>query len=755
MKRNTIGACITIVLLTATLACNRSPEARRDEFLSKGKAFMEQKEYSRAQIEFKNASQAMPRDAEPVYQMAMAAMAAGNASAAVAALRKAVELDPKHAKAQLKLSELMANYGDEGLVKDAEGHLKDLSSSDGEVGTEALRSLAVAELRLGNFNDAATASQRALGKMPGDLGVSTLLAQAKLAQKDAAGAEAILKEAVARAPKSADAHSVVADFYLSQNQLTKAETELQAALAIDPKSERALMIVARLQLSSGRKKEAEESFKRLSNLETAKTLYGSYLFREGRHAEAISEFERLYKANPEDRALRTTLVAAYRAVQRPQDADRVLNQALQKNPKDGDALLQRAETLIEAGKLSEAEADVNNVRRLRPNGAEVHFLLARLNKAKGSLLVYRQELAEALHLDPTMLPVRIELANQMIVNKDPKGALGLLNDGLPPMQQDSDALQIQRNWAYWALGDLAALRKGVAAAMQKGPSVDALLQDAMLKLASNDAAGGRASLQLAMKSSPSDLRVIRLLNEGFSAGNPKASLQAVRDFAAQNPKSAPAQQYLGSVLLNNKDLKGARQALEAAYAADPKFRDTQFTMVQVDVVEGKVDEALKRLESMLQSNPTDNNARLWMANLRTVKGENSKAIEEYRKVVAANPDLAEGNNNLAYLLSENTKEADEALRYAQKAVELDPKNPRYADTLGWIFYQKGIYRSAVTYLEQASSGDTSAVPKYHLAMAYAKLGERTLAQKYLDQATRINPNRPEAKVARGVLGEAR
>ncbi len=101
---------------------------------------------------------------------------------------------------------------------------------------------------------------------------------------------------------------------------------------------------------------------------------------------------------------------------------------------------------------------------------------------------------------------------------------------------------------------------------------------------------------------------------------------------------------------------------------------------------------------------------------------------------------------------------DEALKYAQRAVELEPGKPLYAGTLGWILYQKGLYSSAIPYLETASANpDTrlaslSAVPKYHLAMAYAKLGERQRSRATLEAALKIDAKLPEVKMAQEAQG---
>jgi predicted Zn-dependent protease len=94
---------------------------------------------------------------------------------------------------------------------------------------------------------------------------------------------------------------------------------------------------------------------------------------------------------------------------------------------------------------------------------------------------------------------------------------------------------------------------------------------------------------------------------------------------------------------------------------------------------------------------------------------------------------------------------DEALKYAQKAVELDPARPSYADTLGWILYRKGLYTAAIPYLEKGSTADRSAVGKYHLAMAYAKTGDKR-DRTVLAAALKQNPRLPEAKTAQEIVG---
>jgi tetratricopeptide (TPR) repeat protein len=198
----------------------------------------------------------------------------------------------------------------------------------------------------------------------------------------------------------------------------------------------------------------------------------------------------------------------------------------------------------------------------------------------------------------------------------------------------------------------------------------------------------------------------------------------------------------------------ARRAFELAKAADPLSPEPDLYLVQVDVVEGKVDEGRKRLAAMLANGNHRPNVRLWLGSLELAKGNQAEAIEQFRRVVEIDPDNAQALNNLAYLLAERDHQGEQALKYAQRAVELAPDQPAYYDTLGWILYQKGLYNPAIKYLERASSEPGNVAWKYHLSMAYAKGGDSKRGRATLDAALKLNPNLPEAAVAKQVLGNS-
>ena len=132
-------------------------------------------------------------------------------------------------------------------------------------------------------------------------------------------------------------------------------------------------------------------------------------------------------------------------------------------------------------------------------------------------------------------------------------------------------------------------------------------------------------------------------------------------------------------------------------------------------------------------------------------GTTTSAVEQYRQVIAPDGKDAMAFNSLAHVLAE-TKRPDEAMQYAQKALEFAPDNAAVEDTVGWVYYQQGLSPLAVVRHEAANAGKGTAVRKYHLAMAYLKAGNAERGRQTLDDALRINSTLPEAQAARKAFG---
>src|SRR4029077_9307309 len=136
-----------------------------------------------------------------------------------------------------------------------------------------------------------------------------------------------------------------------------------------------------------------------------------------------------------------------------------------------------------------------------------------------------------------------------------------------------------------------------------------------------------------------------------------------------------------------------------AKSADPNSTNAILALANLDFSEGKFDSARQGLTKLQTIDPK--NPQVWIrrGGLEANQKHYPEAIDCFRKVLELEPRNAVAMNNLAYLLATRGIQADEALRYAEQAKEIAPDLPNIDDTLGWVLYNKGVYQSALRYLE--------------------------------------------------------
>jgi tetratricopeptide (TPR) repeat protein len=734
-RTTTFGLFLLVLCAFAGGCSRRSADDKEAMFLKRGQALVERKDYPRAAIEFYNAMQALPKDAEPYYQLGRVYIAQQDLGRAVQFLKKATELNPAHADAQLWLAGLMTNVQDKNILEDAEGRAKGVLAATPE-NPQALDTLAAAELRLGKVDDAVKHLEEAFVKAPKNVGAAVNLARMKAAQKDLAGAEQVLKKLAADSPKSVSAALLLAHFYFTGGRNAEGETQVRRALQLDSKNPDALVLLAAVQMGAGNADQAEQTYRHLSSLplpgKEYKTAYALHLFRVGKRSHAVTEFEKIVKQNPDNREYRNLLVSAYVKQGQYGAAEKVLAAALKRNANDIDALLQRADFYTRAGKLEEAGQDLRSVLHFKPDSAPAHFALAKVYGFNGSDSRQRQELSDAVRLDPGLLAARLELGLRLLAFGAAEAALDLL-DHTPERQKNAVAYLVTRNRVLLAQGKDAEVSKNLSHSLALARSADLVYQDALLKLKRKDYAGARQAVNEVLKTYPGNAAVVETLAESYSSqGNMPKALEVLREHASEWPKSAPLHYVLG-VWLQRAGLRGeARGAFADAVNAAPNYVLAVLALAELDFQDGNMDGARRRLAPVLSSHPENVQARLLLASTEEKAGNQAAAIVQYRAIIERDPKNLAALNNLACALARDNP--DEALKYAQSAIEVAPEEPAAQDTLGWIYYRKGIYREAVTYLRRAVDKQATPPRQYHLGMAYAKVGEKRLAIQYVSAA---------------------
>ena len=99
------------------------------------------------------------------------------------------------------------------------------------------------------------------------------------------------------------------------------------------------------------------------------------------------------------------------------------------------------------------------------------------------------------------------------------------------------------------------------------------------------------------------------------------------------------------------------------------------------------------------------------------------AETEFRKVLDLNPKNASALNYLGYMLADRNVRVNDALNYIKQAIDLDPNNGAYLDSLGWAYYRSGDLSKAEEYLRRAVE-QTAKCPTVHdhLGDVYFKQG---------------------------------
>lgn len=124
------------------------------------------------------------------------------------------------------------------------------------------------------------------------------------------------------------------------------------------------------------------------------------------------------------------------------------------------------------------------------------------------------------------------------------------------------------------------------------------------------------------------------------------------------------------------------------------------------------------------------------------KGDTIKAFAQYEMAIDYNSGNVMAMNNYAYFLAESNRDLDKAEHMSALTVKYEPENPTYLDTYAWIFFKKGEYSLALTYIRSAinySEGEESAELLEHYGDILFMNGFHEEAIPQWERAFELNP----------------
>jgi tetratricopeptide (TPR) repeat protein len=198
---------------------------------------------------------------------------------------------------------------------------------------------------------------------------------------------------------------------------------------------------------------------------------------------------------------------------------------------------------------------------------------------------------------------------------------------------------------------------------------------------------------------------------------------------------------LGSIQLGNNASQEALKSFQAAIERQPKKTAAYQALANLHLREKNTEEALRVVHAGLDQQPNSFGLRLTLAGILEIKKDYESAIREYEHMLKQDPGSLIVANNLASLLSDRRTDKaslDRALSLA--SVLRKSQIPAFKDTLGWIYYQRGDYNSAIPLLEEAVAElPQRGIVHYHLGMSYVSAGQLGKASEQLKKAVMLVP----------------
>jgi tetratricopeptide (TPR) repeat protein len=375
-----------------------------------------------------------------------------------------------------------------------------------------------------------------------------------------------------------------------------------------------------------------------------------------------------------------------------------------------------------------------------PKSADAHFALAHAAMEYKRYTLAEQEARATLALDSKGREPLVLLARALVAEGKPDEALPLLKTRLDSAKDD-----VPLTLAYAAL---------LAEAKRDAEARQAF--DAILKAhPNNDEALYTAGLLLLQQKDPVGARdyFLRLLKTGKRLDDASYFLGNIAETEKRYPEALDwyhrvpdgnrwlaAQAGVGRVLVESGSPAAAGEFFDELAADDPD------TAVGIRLAEGQVfseagapKRALQVYDAALAAAPGDQDL-LYARALALEQDGNSEAAEhDLTDILKQTPDDAEALNALGYTLTLHTTRYREAQDYIRRALMLQPDDPAFLDSMGWVEHRLGDESEALQYLKQAYAAQADPEIAAHLIEVMLTSGDAAGARVLWLKASAEDP----------------
>jgi tetratricopeptide (TPR) repeat protein len=217
-------------------------------------------------------------------------------------------------------------------------------------------------------------------------------------------------------------------------------------------------------------------------------------------------------------------------------------------------------------------------------------------------------------------------------------------------------------------------------------------------------------------------------------GNTDAAMVWFASVPLRSNRFDMAQENYINLLVESGELKKARQHLSELRKEIPE-QALQYTLYEAGLLreEGEKQAAFDLLTKAIKQYPQNEQVRYSRAMIAESMDRLDVLEQDLRWILERDPNNAQALNALGYTLTDRTDRHQEALDMINRALELQPGDPFYLDSLGWVYYRLGDLEKAERYLRQALEVQPDAEFIAHLGEVLWERGKQQEAKQIWQQ----------------------
>jgi|SRR5947209_3151906 len=782
-RRYPIAFLITLLVASLLLSGCKNNAAMKAEYVKRGEAFLKDRRFDEASIEFRNALQIDDHLTAAHWGLAQAFEGLQRWPEMLAELKRTIELDGNNLDARVKLG----NYymaplkRTPEMIAEAERLAKEVLQKDPNH-IEGHILMATVLFAQGKRNESEAELKHALELNPKRIESILSLARYYTNVQDMGKAEETFKQAIAVNENSAMAHSEYGKFLVQAGRSEQAEAEFRRAIEVEPANRDARFVIASYYLVNKQFDKAEAAYKALADLDKdrpeGRAILADFYSSVGRYDDAVNIYKEIVAKSPDYSRGHYRLSEIMLQRGDLQGASAQVEEVLKANPHDMQALIIRSRIHMQSSDpdgTKKAIEDLKEVLKQEPNSRTGLYVMADANFRSGKIEQARAFAGDLVKFYPDYLPAKLMQAQINLASKDPVAAvtqsnelLNLLDKSAPDADTSPQMLAelraktlTVRGTAYLQMGKTAQAHADLTAVRDMAPSdPSSYINLANASLAEKKVDEAVALYERALAIDSVNFNALNGLVQIYNSQNRLDLAQSRLDQAiSQQPNNASLHYLKGEVFDISKDAQLAEGEFRRALELDPNYMPAYSALGTLFTYTNQQDRAIAEYRKILDRNPDNAGAYVLIGMLEDSRGNTDAAIDSYRKAVAIDQNSeawAVAANNLAWIYAAHNKgNLDEAQALAQSVVQKYPDVPGFVDTLGWIYYKKGLHGPAVEQLQKVvAKVSDSASYRFHLGMALAGKGDHAGARRELEQALRLGEKQPSfanAEEARNTL----